>query len=232
MISQQSKPFATLIIGSTGAIGSAFKEALLTEPYRSRVVELNRTTSPGFDLFDAESIENALLDSKFSGPFDLIVDATGALTIENKGPEKSLKMIDGKAMQNSFWINCIGPSLLLKSLVPRMSKEQCVYAKLSARVGSISDNKLGGWYSYRASKAAFNMILQTAAIEHHRSHKNSVFVALQPGTVASDLSKPFVSAADALSPSDSVKNMLKAIYNLKPKSGAHFIDYMGKEIAW
>ena len=168
MISQQSKPFATLIIGSTGAIGSAFKEALLTEPYRSRVVELNRVTSPGFDLFDAESIENALLDSKFSGPFDLIVDATGALTIENKGPEKSLKMIDGKAMQNSFWVNCIGPSLLLKSLVPRMSKEQCVYAKLSARVGSISDNKLGGWYSYRASKAAFNMILQTAAIEHHR----------------------------------------------------------------
>jgi NAD(P)-dependent dehydrogenase (short-subunit alcohol dehydrogenase family) len=120
----------------------------------------------------------------------------------------------------------------MKMLVPRLSRQHCIYAKLSARVGSISDNKLGGWYSYRSSKAAFNMMLQTAAIEHHRVNQKAIFVALQPGTVASALSKPFVEASQALSAKDSVDQMLKAIYQLEPKSDAHFVDYKGETIYW
>ena len=135
-------------------------------------------------------------------------------------------------MTQSLWVNCIGTSILLKNLVPFLSKERCIYAKLSARVGSITDNKLGGWYSYRSSKAAFNMILQTAAIEHKRKNPNSVFVALQPGTVASSLSSPFVDPTGALTPQDSVIQMLNAIDQLAPASGAHFIDYKGQKIAW
>ena len=232
MTISQSKPISSLVIGSSGAIGSAFTLALKNDPYFSNVVELNRKICPGFDLCSPESIEQVLNDSKFKGPFDLIVDATGSLTMGSIGPEKSLKALDGRAMEQSFWINCIGPALLMKMLVPRLSRQHCIYAKLSARVGSISDNKLGGWYSYRSSKAAFNMMLQTAAIEHHRVNQKAIFVALQPGTVASALSKPFVEASQALSAKDSVDQMLKAIYQLEPKSDAHFVDYKGETIYW
>jgi NAD(P)-dependent dehydrogenase (short-subunit alcohol dehydrogenase family) len=99
-------------------------------------------------------------------------------------------------------------------------------------VGSITDNKLGGWYSYRASKVAFNQILHTAAIEHHRRNKKAVFVALQPGTVASPLSSPFVQASKAMDAKESVAGLLRAMGPLEPMSGAHFIDFNGQSIPW
>lgn len=227
-----SKKMNALVIGSSGTIGAAFVEALNQDPHCAAVVEMNRTLCPSFDLCDERGIEEALSDGKFSGPFDLIVDATGALTLDGVGPEKSLKSLEGDTMSQAMWVNCIGPALLLKLLMPRLSSERSIYAKLSARVGSITDNKLGGWYSYRASKAAFNMVLQTAAIEHHRRNKKAIFVALQPGTVASALSKPFVQSSDAMSAKDSVSQMLKAMERLQPKSGAHFIDFKGQDILW
>ena len=225
-------PFKSLVMGSSGAIGAAFVRALREDPQCERVVELNRTLDPSFELQDEQGIERALSKPELAGPFDLIVDATGALTLGSTGPEKSLQALSAAALNQSMWINCIGPALLLKGLVPRLSSERCIYAKLSARVGSITDNKLGGWYSYRASKAAFNQILHTAAIEHHRRNKKAVFVALQPGTVASPLSSPFVQPSKAMGAQASVDGLLKAIGPLESRSGAHFIDFNGQTIPW
>ena len=131
-------PFKSLVIGSSGAIGAAFVHALHDDPLCERVVELNRTLDPGFDLRGEQGVENALSKPDLAGPFDLIVDATGALTVGSTGPEKSLQALSAAALNQSLWINCIGPALLLKGLVPRLSSGRCIYAKLSARVGSIT----------------------------------------------------------------------------------------------
>jgi NAD(P)-dependent dehydrogenase (short-subunit alcohol dehydrogenase family) len=167
------------------------------------------------------------------GPFEIIVDATGALEIDGVGPEKSLNSLEPEHLSKAFWVNAIGPALVLRHFAPLLAKGGSIYAKLSARVGSISDNKKGGWYGYRASKAALNMMLQTAAIELQRKNTNLRVVALQPGTVRSPLSQPFVSAqTHLLEPRDSVLGMLTALKNLPVKSGAQFIDYQGNEIPW
>lgn len=227
-----SPHYKALVVGASGAIGAAFVNALRHDTNCSRVEVLSRSTHPMLDLTDEASIERALINIKALSPFDLIIDATGALTIDKEGPEKSLQAIQAHHLSKSLWVNCIGPTVLLKNLVPHLSNNRCVYAKLSARVGSISDNKLGGWYSYRASKAAFNMVLHTAGIEHKRKNPNSIFVALQPGTVMSKLSTPFVNQSNAMKPEDSVEQMLAAIDLLEPISGAHFIDFKGNKIAW
>ena len=224
--------YRALIIGSSGAIGTAFAAALRQDPNCLEVVEFNRSSSAGFELTNELSIEQSFVHFKDEGSFSLIIDATGALTINGKGPEKSLQAVMGATFNESLWINCIGPTLVLKNLVPTLSKKRCIYAKLSARVGSITDNKLGGWYSYRASKAAFNMVLQTTAIECHRKNPEAIFVALQPGTVASKLSAPFVDASKTLTAEESVIQMLAQIDKLLPIHGAHFIDYKGEAIAW
>jgi len=227
-----SPHYRALVIGSSGSIGKAFTDRLKQDPHCAEVLELCRASSPGFDLRDAQSIESALKPIKAKGSLDLIIDATGALTIDGKGPEKSLQSVYASALNASLWVNCIGPSILLKNLVPILGKNRCIYAKLSARVGSISDNKLGGWYSYRSSKAAFNMMLHTAAIELNRKNPNALVVALQPGTVSSALSSPFVDHSKTLTPEQSVDQMLTAMDLLQPINGAHFIDYKGNPIAW
>ena len=167
------------------------------------------------------------------GPFEIIVDATGALEIDGVGPEKSLNSLNHEHLTQAFLVNAIGPALVLRHFSPLLTKGASTYAKLSARVGSISDNKKGGWYGYRASKAALNMMLQTAAIELQRKNIDLRVVALQPGTVRSKLSSPFVgSQTHLLEPHTSVLGMLTALKNLSVKSGAHFIDYTGNEIPW
>jgi NAD(P)-dependent dehydrogenase (short-subunit alcohol dehydrogenase family) len=149
------------------------------------------------------------------------------------GPEKSLSRVDADALHRSFSINTIGPALLLRHLASSIASGDAIYAKLSARVGSISDNQKGGWYGYRASKAALNMMLQTAAIELQRRNPSLRVVALQPGTVRSRLSEPFQSGVPTLlEPSASVAGMMRAMMALTAKSGAHFIDYQGQEIPW
>ncbi|NCA71543.1 MAG: SDR family NAD(P)-dependent oxidoreductase [Sphingobacteriia bacterium] len=225
--------FSALVVGATGAIGGAWVRHLQQDPACSEVVGVARATGGGFDLEDESSIERlgrALADR---GPFHLIIDATGALTIAGRGPEKSLAMLDGEALRRSFAVNTIGPALLLRSLAPLLAKGDAVYAKLSARVGSISDNRRGGWYGYRASKAAMNMVLQTAAIELQRRNPRVRVVALQPGTVRSRLSQPFARGVEhLLEPEESVAGLMQALGALPSKSGAHFIDYQGQEIPW
>ena len=227
------RPYRALVIGSTGAIGTAFVEQLKTDPFCIHVQTLSRSQYPGFDLRDEASIKAAAEVCQAFGPYDLMVDATGALTVEGVGPEKSLSSLDLEQMHKIFALNTLGPALVIKYFSKLLASGEAIYAKLSARVGSISDNKKGGWYAYRASKAALNMVLQTAAIELQRKNPRLRVVALQPGTVKSELSKPFTSGLSTLlEPHESVKGLLNALKHLEPISGAQFIDHQGQSIPW
>ena len=223
--------YRALVLGASGTLGRAFVEALQADTACVEVVGLSRSSQPAFRLEDEASIAAAA--RTLHGPFHLIIDATGALTIDGQGPEKHLGALNATQLARAFEINTIGPALLLKHFVPLLVTEQRgIYAKLSARVGSISDNRKGGWYGYRAAKAALNMVLQTTAIEVARKRPQLVVVAMQPGTVASNLSAPFVPAKDCLTPAQSVAGLLRALDDLPAQARAHFVDYQGAAIPW
>lgn len=225
--------FRALVIGAGGAIGQAFVHYLDKHTACGELVSVSRSSGLSVDLEDPASIERLGSALKDTGPFHCIIDATGALTIDGVGPEKSLARIDSDGLFRSFSVNAIGPALLLRQLAPLLAHDDAIYAKVSARVGSISDNRKGGWYGYRASKAALNMFLQTAAIEMQRKNPKLRVVALQPGTVRSRLSEPFQSGVPTLlEPSESVAGMMASMMALAPRSGACFIDYQGQEIPW
>ncbi len=225
--------FRALVIGAHGAIGAAFVSLLQRDARCGEILAVSRSLDNGFDLEDAASIERLADSLRAQAPFHWVIDATGALTIDGIGPEKSLARLEASALARSFAINTIGPALLLRHVGPMLAGGDAIYAKLSARVGSISDNRKGGWYGYRASKAALNMMLQTAAIELQRRNPNLRVVALQPGTVRSALSAPFQAGVpDLLEPETSAAGMLQAMRSLAPCSGAHFIDYQGRPIPW
>ena len=225
--------YKALVIGASGAIGQAFAKALSNDPNCVHVEVVSRALNPGFDLLNETSIQHLAESCRASGPFHIIVDATGALTMKGVGPEKSLVSLKHDVLIRNFEINAVGPVLMLRYFAPLLAPGPSIYAKLSARVGSISDNKKGGWYGYRAAKAALNMFLQTAAIELQRKNPALHVVALQPGTVRSALSEPFIhSAPQVLTPDASVSGMLTALKNLKPRSGAHYLDHQGEAIDW
>lgn len=241
-------PYRALVIGSGGSIGAAFVSQLQQDPSCEKVVEVSRAIHPEFALENEAGMVTVAAIVKNQGPFALIVDATGALTIDGNGPEKHLGALDAQRLARSFEINTIGPALLLKHFLPLLASGRAIYAKLSARVGSISDNKKGGWYGYRASKAAMNMMLQTAAIEFARKNPLAILAALQPGTVQSGLSQPFVVQEGLLTPQESVVGLLQALdgLGLQPLTdmpherlaepdahkGAYFIDHKGQGIPW
>jgi NAD(P)-dependent dehydrogenase (short-subunit alcohol dehydrogenase family) len=184
-------------------------------------------------LEEEATVAAAALAVQPGGPFHLIVDATGALTIDGQGPEKRLSQVSSASLLRAFQVNAIGRGLVLRHFVPLLAaKERSIFAVLSARVGSIEDNHLGGWYGYRASKAAGNMLLQTAAIESHRTRPQAVFAALQPGTVDSRLSAPFQAGHEVLRPEASAAGLLQALDRLAPRPRAWFVDYKGDEIPW
>lgn len=228
-------PFSALIIGAGGAIGSAFVRALQADELCQHVSTVSRSQGTGFDLCNAASIATHAQQYRAHAPYQLIVDATGALSINERGPEKSMSAINAHDMAQALMLNTIGPALVLQAFAPLLAQGDCVYAKLSARVGSIADNRKGGWYSYRASKAAMNMVLQTAAIEIQRKNPSARVVALQPGTVRSALSAPFTKTMSPMQLQDadtSVAGMLSAIKQLPAATGAQFIDYKGQAIPW
>jgi NAD(P)-dependent dehydrogenase (short-subunit alcohol dehydrogenase family) len=225
--------YRALVIGASGTIGRAFHDALNADPLCHTVVELSRSTLAGFDFREPSSIEQAVAVLAPHGPFSVVIDASGVLSLDPSGPEKSLAAVRPAALNDLMQINAIGPLLLLRALTPHLARERCLYGKLSARVGSIADNRLGGWYGYRASKAALNMLLQTAAIELHRRLPNLVVAALQPGTVVSPLSHRFVSAATTtVSAAEAAAGLLKTLDQLPARSGAYFVDYRGESIPW
>jgi NAD(P)-dependent dehydrogenase (short-subunit alcohol dehydrogenase family) len=162
----------------------------------------------------------------------LVLDATGALTVNGRGPEKRLDELDAEHLLAALQLNAVGPSLLLKHFAPLLaSGQRVIWGKLSARVGSIEDNRKGGWYGYRAAKAALNMLLQTSAIELARRRPLAVVAALQPGTVQSALSQPFV-GDDAMRPEEAAQRLLAVLDALQPTGRAHFIDHQGQSIPW
>ena len=228
--------FKAIVFGASGAIGGAFVEAVAAMPNCDQVIGVSRRSDPGFDIESEQSIADLAQRFASLAPFHLIVDATGALHLDGVGPEKRLQDVHKETLLKALSVNAVGPALLLKHFVPLLPMgSRCMFVKLSARVGSITDNRKGGWYGYRASKAALNMLLQTAAIEVRRTRPEALLVALQPGTVRSRLSAPFVSHSSdvaTMSPEQAVELMLTAIDALPASRRASFIDYRGENIPW
>jgi NAD(P)-dependent dehydrogenase (short-subunit alcohol dehydrogenase family) len=224
--------YRALVLGCTGALGQAWMQALQADPRCGGVTGLSRHSEPAITLEDEDSLRWAAQTVADAGKLYLVLDATGALQIDGRGPEKRLDELDAAVLLRAMHINAVGPALALKHFVPLLATgERVIWAKLSARVGSIDDNRKGGWYGYRASKAALNMLLQTAAIEVARRRPLAVVAALQPGTVRSALSRPFV-GDDGLEPAMSARRMLQAIDRLDATGRAHFVDYRGDTIPW
>jgi len=217
----------SLIIGASGGIGAALCEALAS---RGEVVGLSRSGT-GLDLTDEASIENLLGAQR--GTFDRIIVATGALQINGAEPEKTLRALDPQAMADQFALNAIGPALVLKHAVPLVPRDRrCVLAVLSARVGSIGDNRLGGWISYRAAKAAVNQVVRTSAIEYGRLRKQAILVSLHPGTVLTSLTGPYLARHGAVSPQAAAENLLGVIDGLSTNDTGQFFDWAGKAVPW
>jgi NAD(P)-dependent dehydrogenase (short-subunit alcohol dehydrogenase family) len=211
----------SLVIGASGGIGGAVATSLRE---RGDVTTLARRDS-GLDVTDEASIAAAL--APLDGMFDLIFVATGALGT----PEKALRALTPDEMARQFAVNATGPALILKHalrLIPR--DRRAVFASLSARVGSISDNGLGGWYSYRASKAALNQLLKTASVEIARSHRQTIIAGLHPGTVDTAFTTGY--GHDKVSPDQAAANLLAVIDGLTPDQTGGFFDFAGKVVPW
>lgn len=218
-----------LVFGATGGLGAAFVAALaphwtVTAAARNPVGDMVAA-----DICDEDSLARLAADLKDGGPFHLIINATGLLHAGDIQPEKALRQLNAANMAAVLAVNTIGPALICKYFLPLMARDtKAVMAHLSARVGSISDNRLGGWTSYRAAKAAQNMLVKNAAIETARRDKQKIIIGLHPGTVDTNLSAPFqgnVATGKLFSPAQSVGHLLAVIEQVTPESS-------GKVFAW
>lgn len=227
------------IFGASGGIGAALVRRLQAEPDIACVhagARLNIDVGPKvrpftFDLNDEASIAEA---AGSIGSPDLTIVSTGVLHSADVQPEKSLKMQTPEAYAAAFAVNTIGPALIGKHLLPRLSKDRrSVFAVLSARVSSISDNRLGGWHAYRASKAALNMVVRNFAIEMARTHPQAIIVALHPGTVDTALSQPFqrgVAENKLFTPDYAAGRMLDVLAGLGPQDSGQLFAWDGERI--
>ncbi|MEM8687873.1 MAG: SDR family NAD(P)-dependent oxidoreductase [Pseudomonadota bacterium] len=235
MVTLSSFPagFRAVVVGASGGIGAAVLALLHEAPGCAEAIGLSRSSSPDLDLEREDTIAEAARQIAAGGPVHLIFDATGVLHSPALKPEKALSAFDPAAAAKAFAVNATGPLLVLKHFHTLMARnERSVFASISARVGSISDNQLGGWYSYRASKAALNMLLKTAAIEIARKRPEALCLALHPGTVDTRLSKPFASGRDLFTPQESAAKLLAVIDNAEPGRSGRFLAYDGQEISW
>ena len=218
----------TLILGASGGIGQALVAAC--QARGDQVTALSRS-GDGFDITDPASVAHHL--DSLAAPFDQIVVATGALEINGAVPEKTIKGVDPQAMMDQFALNAIGPALVLGHAATLLPRDRAsVIAVLSARVGSIGDNKIGGWVSYRSAKAAVNQIVRTAAIELGRSHKQLACVALHPGTVQTAFTEKYLGRHPSVPASEAAQNLLRVMGGLSAKDTGRFFDWAGKEVPW
>ena len=232
------------IIGSSGAIGNSISEKLIKDDSVKLIYKFSRTSGSDdtdkvkniqIDIEDQDSIETGVAKLPKDIKFDLIFVATGILHNDDDiFPEKSIRDISKEKLQKVLLVNTIGPTQIGKYFIPLLKKDvRSVFAFLSARVGSISENKLGGWYAYRASKTALNQIIKNFSIEVRRSNPNAIFVGLQPGTVKSYLSKPFeknVKEGKLFTPEYSSEKMLEVITSLDEEDSGKIFAWDGEEI--
>lgn len=231
-----NKDNLAVIVGGTGSIGNAIALEIAQIGFKE-IIKLGTKTSPCINFENENTIqETAQFIKQKNKPISLLFDATGILHDQNNNfmPEKTFKNINLEFAKKNFLINAIGPSLLIKYFAPMLdSEDKSVFATLSAKVGSISDNGFGGWYSYRASKAALNQLIKTASIEMKVKNKKAIFVALHPGTVKSGLSEPFQkSNLKIQEPQESAENLIKIITSIDHTSTGKFFNWDGKELPW
>lgn len=230
-----------VVVGASGGIGSAITDLLAKQEKISRIYAFSRSnkefndtkiTSYHIDISDEKSIEEA--KEKIEGNIDIIINAAGLLHNEDVQPEKSLRDLNMNFMQKVFLINTFGPSLLAKHFIPLLPRDKkSVFASISARVGSISDNQVGGWYSYRASKAALNMVIKTTSIEVARRYKKAAIIGLHPGTVNTKLSSPFqnnIQHSVFLS-TQSAQYLIDVVDKVSSIDSGKIFSWDGKEIA-
>ncbi len=217
-----------LLIGSSGGIGSALSAQLVSR--NVRVTGLSRSAD-GLDLSAPDAAEEML--AQVNGPFDLILVASGALEIDGAEPEKTVRAITAQAMIDQFALNAVGPTLVLKHAARLLPRDRRTFVGvLSARVGSIGDNRLGGWISYRAAKAAVNQIVHTTAIELARTHPQAICVSLHPGTVKTAFTEKYVGRHPTVAPDQAAGNLLAVADSLTPQDTGGFFDWAGKPIPW
>ena len=232
------------IFGASGGIGAALVAALAERGPGYRIYAGSRrgvpsndphTTPFAFDLREPASLGAAAELIARDGPLDLAFVATGMLVrADGTGPEKSLKQITAQGLAEQFAVNTIGPALVAQAILPKLARDRrAVFAVLSARVGSIGDNRLGGWHGYRAAKAALNMLIRNFAIELRRSHPQAIIVGLHPGTVDTSLSAPFqrgVPQAKLFTPATAAGHLLDVIDGLSPADSGGVFAWDGTAI--
>jgi len=241
-----SSKLNVVVIGANGGLGKAFVRAFEADDKVNsiyafsrniKVSENKKTYYSSIDIEDEESIKQAVELSSSDKKVDLVIVATGVLHKETGiKPEKSIAQIDPHIMNKVISINTIGPILLAKHFLPKLTRgEKTVFAALSARVGSINDNHIGGWASYRASKAALNMLIKTAAIEQKRLLPESIIISLHPGTVNTQLSQPFqknVNEGSLFEADDAVNKLINVIDGLNIKDTGSFLAWDGSSIEY
>ena len=232
-----------IIVGASGGIGGALTQLLASDDQTAQLYALSRSgvnfdnpkvTSLPYDFTQSGSITRAVVTLKASGKFDLIIIATGLLQGEGIAPEKTMRAMSHDGFTQSFMSNTIGPAMSAQALLPLLRRDQkSVFTALSARVGSISDNRLGGWYAYRAAKAALNMVIKTLAIEYGRRFPEAIIAGLHPGTVDTALSKPFqgnVPEGKLFTPEFCAQRLIEVIDRLEPKDSGGLFAWDGQKI--
>jgi NAD(P)-dependent dehydrogenase (short-subunit alcohol dehydrogenase family) len=222
------------VIGSSGGIGGAFVDLLSREYSHAHIYGFSRTGKHQIDYANEDSIAQAAKIASSTGRLDLVVVANGILHNKEIMPEKSIRELSRNKFQQLFEVNTIIPSLIAKYFLPHLNADNTsIFAALSARLGSISGNELGGWYAYRSSKAALNMIIKNTAIEISRRNKNAIIVGLHPGTVDTNLSRPFhanIPSEQLLTPHACVTKLLHVLVSLTPAESGKCFAWDGGEI--
>ncbi len=233
MLTSFPSELEAVVVGAEGGIGRALVDRLHADPAVVRVHGFGRRTVPAIELADEASIAAAAATAQGSR---LVIVATGMLHGQGRGPEKRLADLDPATLAQAFAVNAIGPVLVLKHFAPQLPREgKAVLAVLTARVGSISDNRSGGWYGYRAAKAAANQLVRTAAIEIGARRPNAICVALHPGTVDTALSAPFqrnVPEGKLFTPDFAAERLLAVIDGLTTADSGGFFAWDGEAIPY
>lgn len=217
-----------VVFGASGGIGSAVVAELASRGWD--VTEISRRKD-NLDVTDEASVQAAI--KALHGTYDLIFVATGALVIGGAEPEKAIRDVTAKALMGQYATNAIGPMLILKHALPYLARDRrAVFAALSARVGSIGDNRIGGWHSYRAAKAGLNQLIHGASVELGRTHKQAIAVCLHPGTVATAFTEKYAGRHKTVPAGEAAANLIDVVDGLTPDQTGGFFDYAGQEIPW